>query len=260
MASKEQLETLHEQQRELRQQMESSAAWREELCQTLKTIEQEVDHAKRAAQSPQFQAKMAELDDQVRMVQQRAGSMDGEAKREFESMERDAKRSQQRQDELLKGLETAKEGIKCQVEKSDVAMVRTERRIDLEAQEGAADGVPRLADPVQDKRREDRLRQYAEQAKDRVARVQKALRDATAQAQEVRILRDSATTMVVDAKDHMQQQAPGVESSRMSVETAPQEVLALRAALEFDSRLVQRPEQQPVCAFSRGRTKPAPEP
>ena len=55
--------------------------------------------------------------------------------------------------------------------------------------------------------------------------------------------------MVVDAKDHMQQQAGGVESSRMSVETARQEVVALKAALEFDSRLVQRPEQRPMCAF-----------
>ena len=97
------------------------------------------------------------------------------------------------------------EGIKCQFEKFDDAMVRIERRIDLGAPEGAADGVPRLADPVQDTRREDRLRQYAEQAKNSEARVQKALRDATAQVQEVRILRDSTTTMVVDAKDHMQQ-------------------------------------------------------
>ena len=79
--------------------------------------------------------------------------------------------------------------------------------------------------------------------------MQKGLRDATAQVQEVRILRDSATTMVVDAKDHMQQQAAGVESSRMSVETARQEVVALKAALELDSRLVQRPEQRPICAF-----------
>ena len=92
MVSKERVETLHQQQQELSQQVESSAAWREELCQTMKTIEQEVDHAKRAAQSPWFQAKMAELDDQVRMLQQRAWSMDREAKREFERMERDAKR------------------------------------------------------------------------------------------------------------------------------------------------------------------------
>ena len=56
----------------------------------MKTIEQEVDHAKRAAQSARFQAKMAELDDQVRMLQQRAGSMDREAKREYERMKRDA--------------------------------------------------------------------------------------------------------------------------------------------------------------------------
>ena len=99
MASKERVVTLHQQQRELRQQMESSAAWREELCQTVKTIEQEVDHAKRAAQSPRFQAKMAELEDQVRMLQQRAGAMDRGAKREFKRMERDAKGSQQHQDE-----------------------------------------------------------------------------------------------------------------------------------------------------------------
>ena len=110
-------------------------------------------------------------------------------------------------------------------------------------------GVARLADPVQDTRRENRLRLYAEQAKDTKVRVQKALRHATAQVQEVRILRDSATTMVVDATDHMQQQAAGVESYRMSVETARQEVVAPKGALEFDSCLVQRPEQRPVCAF-----------
>ena len=133
------------------------------------------------------------------------------------------------------------EGIKCQFDKLDDAMVPIERRIDLGAQEGAADGVPRLADPVQDTRREDRLRQYAQQVKESEARVQKALRDAMAQVQEVRMFRDSATTMVADAKVHMQQHAAGIESSRMSVETARQEVVALKAAPELHSRLVQLP-------------------
>ena len=127
------------------------------------------------------------------------------AKGKLERMERGARRPQQRRGEWHKGLKKVMEGIKGQFEKFDDAMVRIERRMDLGAQEGTADGPPRLADLVQDTLREDRPGQNAEQAMDSEAWVQKALRDATVQVQEVRILRDTATTMVVEAQDHMQQ-------------------------------------------------------
>ena len=249
MASKERVETLHQQQRELRQQMESSAAWREELCQTVKTIEQEVDHAKRAAQSPRFQAKMAELDDQVRCCNKGLGpwivrpSLSLKGWNQTPSNPSSVRMSGSRvwrRPWRASSVSLRNWTMPCFVLRAGSTS---------EHRRALLTDKPRLADPVQDTLREDRLRQYAEQAKDSEARVQKALRDATAQVQEVRILRDSATTMVVDAKDHMQQQAAGIESSRMSVETARQEVVALKAALELDSRLVQRPEQRPVCAF-----------
>ena len=101
----------------------SSGSFGNKWSRVLVWQEQEVDHAKRAAQDPRFQAKRAELDDQVRMLQRRDGCMDREAKGKLERMERDARQSQQRRGEWPKGLKKVMEGIKGQFEKFDDAMV-----------------------------------------------------------------------------------------------------------------------------------------